>query len=117
MATSPEAVEHILDQMDDAGAVRARKMFGEYGLYCDDRMVGVVCGDQLFIKLTEAGTTLEPDLERAPPYERAKPALVVPSDLLNDPERLSALVRATADALPPPKPKRAKRPRRAKRKG
>ena len=101
MATSPSTVEHVLDQMRGAGTVRARKMFGEYGVYCDDRMVGTICRDRLFIKPTDAGTTLEPDLERAPPYEGAKPSMVVPPDLLDDPDRLAALVRATASALPP----------------
>ena len=38
-----------------AGAVSARKMFGEYGVYCDGKIVGLVCDDQLFVKVTEAG--------------------------------------------------------------
>lgn len=113
MSTSDETVDHILDRMSAAGAVRARRMFGEHGVYCDDRFVGVICAGQLFLKPTEAGAALEPDLDRAPPYEGAKPSMIVPDDLLDDPDRLAALVRATADALLAPKTKTAKRKKAA----
>jgi len=105
MTTSPSTVEHILDQMHSAGMVRARKMFGEYGIYCDDRFIGVVCADQLFIKPTQPGTALEPHLERSPPYKGAKTSLIVSAELLEDSDRLAAFVQATAKALPPPKPR------------
>lgn len=88
--------------------VRARKMFGEHAIYCDDRLIGLVCDDQLFIKPTDAATELEPDLEHVPPYQGAKPSMLVPPDLLEDAQRLAALVKATANALPVPKPRRAK---------
>ncbi|MEM9169724.1 MAG: TfoX/Sxy family protein [Pseudomonadota bacterium] len=107
--TSPETMAYILDQLGAAGDVRARKMFGEYGVYCGDRFIGVVCADQLFIKPTPAGAALEPDLGRAPPYEGAKPSVVISPDMLEDPDRLAAFVRATADALPPQKPRRKKK--------
>lgn len=98
MATSPSTVELALEQMRGAGMVRARKMFGDYGIYCDDRMVGLICDDQLSVKLTGAGAALEPGLERAPPYKGAKPSMLVPPDLLEDAPRLVALVRATVEA-------------------
>lgn len=99
---------NILDQLSEAGEVRARKMFGEYGVYCDDRFFGVVCGNQLFIKPTPDGEALEPALEHAPPYDGAKPSLLITSDVLEDTERLTALVRATVNALSSPKPKKTK---------
>lgn len=108
MATSPSTVSFVLDQMRGAGMVRARKMFGEHAIYCDDRLIGLVCDDQLFIKPTDAATELEPDLEHVPPYQGAKPSMLVPPDLLEDAQRLAALVKATANALPVPKPRRAK---------
>lgn len=113
MPTSPSTVEYTLEQMHGAGAVRARKMFGEYTVYCDDGVVGVICRDQLYLKPTNAGATLEPGLVRAPPYKGAKPSMVIPADLLDDPDRLSALVRATARELPVPKKKRKTLPSNA----
>ncbi len=107
--TSPETIAYILDQLRGAGDVRARKMFGEYGVYCDGRMVGVVCAGQLFIKPTVDGEAAEPALERASAYAGAKPSMLVPPDLLEDVDRLAALVRATAAALPLPKPRTKKK--------
>ena len=86
----------------------ARKMFGEYGVCCDDRFFGVVCANQLFIKLTPDGEALEPSLEHAPAYDGAKPSLPVTPDLPENTERLVALVRVTVKALPPSKPRKGK---------
>lgn len=53
MSSSAEAAEAILalfaDALDDQ-AVTARRMFGEYGLYCDGRVFGLICDDTLFLK-------------------------------------------------------------------
>ena len=50
MSTSQSTIDYILDQLQGVGEVGARKMFGEYALYCDDRVVGLVCDDTLFVK-------------------------------------------------------------------
>ena len=52
MSTSKETVARILEQLEPLD-VRARAMFGEYGLYCDEKIVGLICGDVLFVKPTE----------------------------------------------------------------
>ncbi len=102
--TRPETIEHLTGQLIagglDEGAVRTRAMFGEYGLYCHDTFVGVVCRDRLYLKPTAAGDALEPGLEREPPYDGAKPSILVPEQIVDDPPRLAALVRTTAQALP-----------------
>lgn len=35
MASDPKTVAFIVEQAAGAGEVRAKAMFGEYGLYCD----------------------------------------------------------------------------------
>ncbi len=30
-------------------------MFGEYALYCDQRVVALICDDQVFVKITDPG--------------------------------------------------------------
>ncbi len=52
MATNEKTVGYIVEQMARAGDVAGRKMFGEYAIFCDSKMVALVCDDQLFIKLT-----------------------------------------------------------------
>ena len=67
MASRLEFVQYAVSQMEEAGAITYKKMFGEYGVYCNGKIFGVICDDQLFIKITEAGRKLCPDLPEAPP--------------------------------------------------
>ena len=47
MTSQQSTVDFILDQISEAGDVSAKKMFGEYGVYCAGKMVASVCDDQL----------------------------------------------------------------------
>lgn len=106
MASSLEFVQYAAEQLSGAGHITYRKMFGEYGVYCDGKIFALICDDQLFIKKTEAGRKLCPGLEEAPPYEGAKPYLLV--DDIDDKARMTELVIATCSELPVPKPKKKK---------
>ena len=50
MASHQDFVDYVAEQLRESGSIRSRKMFGEYGLYCDDIFFAVICDDQLFIK-------------------------------------------------------------------
>ncbi len=107
MSTSPETVAFIEDQL--AGLrVRTLRMFGEYGIYCDEKVVGLICDDSLFLKPTSAAPELFARTEPGPPYPGAKDYHRVPGDLLEDRDWLGQAVQATADALPAPKTRKAK---------
>jgi TfoX/Sxy family transcriptional regulator of competence genes len=105
MRTTEATIEELLQLIASAGDVRARKMFGEYALYCDEKVVALVCRDELFVKDTTQGRAYAPDLDLAPAYPGAKPGMHVPRENWQDDAWLSGLVRATADALPK-KPKK-----------
>lgn len=112
MATRKETVEHILDQLAPL-PVRAKAMFGEYGLYCDGKVVALICDDTLFVKPSAAATGHgADDAWLAPPYPGAKGYYAIPGDRLDDRDWLQDLVSATADALPAPKPKKPRAPKR-----
>jgi TfoX/Sxy family transcriptional regulator of competence genes len=109
MATSQETVDYMVDQLSDAGEIRAKRMFGEWGIYCDDKFIGVICNDTLFIKTTPAGLDhCGEDAEQAPPYKGAKPSLVISEAQLEDRTWLKQLINVTYAALPKPKPKKKK---------
>ena len=42
MASNPDLVQYIADQMACAGEITFKKMFGEYGLYCNEKISGYV---------------------------------------------------------------------------
>lgn len=110
MSTSQATMDFILDQVEGAGEVRARKMFGEYALYCDDKVVAFVCDDTLLVKITEPGRAfVGSHYAEGAPYPGAKPYMRIGEDLLDDRQWLSELVRLTADTLPAPKKKAKKR--------
>ena len=105
MATRQSTVDFLLEQMADAGLVEAKKMFGEYGLYCDGKIVALVCDDQLFVKPTAGGKALAGDCAEGSPYPGAKPCLLIPGDRWEDRAWLARLVRLTAAELPAGKKK------------
>ena len=111
MASDLGFVEFIVNQIENAGEITYRKMFGEYALYSDGKVVALVCDDQLFVKPTDAGRSFIDNVIEAPPYSGAKPHFLI-RDEIEDREWISNLIRLTAKELPAPKPKsKRKKPR------
>ena len=104
MASSIEFVEYIADQLVALGNIRYKRMFGEYGLYHDEKFFACICENQLFVKITDEGYRVLKNPETAPPYNGSRPYFLI-SDIDNK-ELLQALTIATCDALPVPKPKK-----------
>lgn len=118
MATQPEFVDYVREQLSEAGEIRIQKMFGEYGIYKDGKFTGLICDDIVYVKATPAGEAWIAEregfeLEKAPPYPGAKDAIVV-GDLMEDSAAVAELFAVTWEALPAPKPKK---PKKGKRKG
>ena len=108
--TSENTITYLLDQLGSPANIRTRKMFGEYALYCDEKVVALVCDDQLYVKITAAGKAVAGDRwEEGEAYPGAKPSMLISSEHLDDHEWLRELIRVTAAALPPPKPKKMRR--------
>lgn len=108
MASDKEFIDFVLHQIKNAGEITAKKMFGEYGLFLNNKIFALICDNKLFIKPTEVGRTFIQDLVEAPPYPGAKLSFLI-GDKLEDREWLSELVRITVEELPGPKPKKKKK--------
>jgi TfoX/Sxy family transcriptional regulator of competence genes len=107
MATKQATIDFLLDQLSRVRDVSARKMFGEYALYCGDKVVALVCNDTLFVKVTNPGKDFVGDrYVEGKAYPGAKPSMLIEGDLVDDREWLSDLFEITATHLPAPKPKR-----------
>lgn len=110
MATNASTVDFIQDQLSSLRGISARKMFGEYALYYDGNVVGLVCDNTLFIKITEEGKLFASTYyQEGFPYKGAKPAIKIEGDRLEDAMWLTELVRITAKHLPKRVPKKLKR--------
>ena len=108
MATDLEFMEFLADQMAGAGEISYRKMFGEYAVYLDGKVVALVCDNRLFVKPTAAGRAFIGAPVEAPAYPGAKNSYLI-EDAFEDREWISELIRITARDLPAPKPKKPKR--------
>lgn len=108
MATQQRTVDFILEQVAGVGDVSARKMFGEYALYRQDKVVALICDDQLFVKPTRGGKAFVGKTVEASPYPGAKPAFLISADRWDDADWLAELIRLTDAELPQPKAKKPK---------
>lgn len=109
MSSAPATVDFLTDQIASAGNITSKKLFGEYGLYCDGTLVALVCDDQLFVKPTGGGRKFAVGAAEAPPYPGAKPCLLVGPGRWDDHAWLTELVAITHSELPPPKGSRRDR--------
>ena len=104
MASNPDLVQYIADQCAGAGEITVKKMFGDYGIYCDGIIFGLICDNRFYLKPTEAVRSLLRSVELRPPYEGAKDYFFIED--VDNRDYLSELVRKTCKALPKPKPKK-----------
>ena len=95
MASDKSFIEFIVDQMGDAGCISHKKMFGEYAIYCDGKVVALVCDNQLFVKPTEGGRAYIGEIVEAAPYSGAKLYFLI-EDAFEDREWISGLIKITA---------------------
>lgn len=104
MASDLDFVLLVVDKIKNAGDITYRKMFGEYGIYSNGKMFGLICDNQFFIKPTDGGRKYIGDVTEASPYPNAKPHFLI--DELDDEEWLCELIKITVAELPEPKKKK-----------
>ncbi len=101
MACSEDFVQYIADQCSGAGDIVTKKMFGDYGIYCDGNLFGLICDECFYLKPSEAVSAMLIRVDERPPYPGAKNYFYMTD--VDDRDYLSALVRETCKALPEPK--------------
>ena len=110
MATDKDTVAYICEQVQGAGVVSARPMFGEYGLYCDGRVVALICNNQLFLKPTPQAMAILGPVPMAPAYPGGKP-MAVADEALDDADLIARVIAMIAREVPEPKPKKPRQPK------
>lgn len=106
MASSADFVNYICEQLEGLGAVRSRKMFGEYMVYLNDKPVIIICEDRPMVKMLPCLAKLLEGRPTEPPYEGAKDHYLLDPD---DRETLREAVRLAEEATPLPKKKTPKK--------
>ena len=106
MACDPDFVQYISNQCSGAGEIAVKKMMGDYCVYCEGVLFGLICDNNFYLKVTEPGRALLKDVILRSPYDGAKEYFYIGD--VDDREYLVSLVKATVPALP--KPRGGKRP-------
>ena len=114
MASDLDFVEFVVDQIQNAGAITCRQMFGGHTLYCEGKVVALICDNQLFVKPTKAGKIFIGDVVEAPAYPGARLSFLI-EEQLEDKEWISKLIRLTEEELPVPKPKKKSKKQKSKK--
>ena len=75
MDQSPEFVSYLMELLAPSGDVRARRMFGAYGIFRGDLMFGIVADETLYLKADDVNRTdfEARGLERFVYYKKGKP--------------------------------------------
>jgi len=105
MGCEQSFVDYVAEVAGLGSRLTYKKMFGEYALYLDGKVVAFACDNSLYIKPSKAASTLAPDLPQGPPYPGAK-NYPIADQLLDDPALLRGLIEQTAGLMPLPKPKK-----------
>jgi TfoX/Sxy family transcriptional regulator of competence genes len=108
MATEESLVEYICSQGRGAREPVYKKMFGEYAIYLNEKVIALVCDNRLFVKPTSEGREILGTPEENPPYPGAKPHFEV-GPQIDDRKIMTRLFEATERSLPTAKAKAAKR--------
>ncbi len=109
MTSDKDFISFVCEQLRGAGEISSRRMFGQAAVYLEDKVVGLVFDNQLFVKATEPGRAKIGVPVEARPFTGANNWFLLAD--LDDPQFLSDLIRTTADALPVPKVKTKKKRR------
>jgi TfoX/Sxy family transcriptional regulator of competence genes len=103
MASSPDFVEYTINQLEGIGALRSRKMFGEYCVYVNEKPIDLICDDQVYLKIIPELAEIMQSAEKGFPYEGASERYILDID---DRDLAREAVTILERATPLPKPKR-----------
>jgi len=108
MTSRIEFVNYVCEQLEGAGEITYRKMFGSYGIYMNAKFIGLICYDQFFLKPTVIGKQILGTPVEEPPFDGAKDWYVIED--FEDRDFLTHLLLATWEKLPFQKSKKRKNP-------
>lgn len=105
MATRPEVADRVRDALSGVDDAIVKPMFGEFGIWVEGKIVGLICDDTLFLKPSKGAAAFTVGFDEAPPYPGAKPSVIIPVEQWADRDWLTTVVSESASSLPTPKRK------------
>lgn len=106
MASSVEYLEFVCGQIAGVGAVRYRKMFGDYMVYVNDKPVLLVCDNTVYVKKLPRLAERMAHAACGVPYDGAKEHYILDIDDAPLAREITALLESVTP-LPKPRKKKA----------
>ena len=106
MASTKEFAEFVCDQIRGCGAVRYRKMFGEYMVYVNDKPLLLVCDNTVYVKMLPESGALLGGGATGRPYDGAREHYVLD---VEDREKALKVIEALEPVTAVPAKRRKKR--------
>lgn len=107
MATGKDFLNFVLEQLSELDEIAYRMMMGEYIIYYKGKIAAELCDNRFLVKPVDAAVKYIPNAVWEPPYEGAKPMILVEN--IDSREYLTGLFEAIYPELPSPMPKKKKR--------
>ncbi|MDR2364692.1 MAG: TfoX/Sxy family protein [Zoogloeaceae bacterium] len=80
MASAPDFIEYVCEQLAGIGEIRYRKMFGDYMVYVNDKPALLVCDNTVYIKQLDCLATEMKNAAVGVPYPGAKSHYILDID-------------------------------------
>lgn len=107
MATSREYALFVENLFRGLDGFSMKRMFGEYGIYLQGRVLGFLCDEQILLQDTPTARKLLPDAERKELFPGSK-LFIIFSDEGNH-HLLQSVALAMWEELPVPKPRKGRK--------
>ena len=99
--------EYVRDSFSESCEIVIKSMMGGYLVYFNGKLIGDICGDELFLKRTPTSDRLLSECELRYPYEGSKTLMYV-FDNFDDKVLISELLDGMYAELPEKKPKKVR---------
>ena len=99
--------EYVREAFSVAGDIVIKPMMGGYLVYLNGKLIGDICGNELFLKRTPTSDRLLEDSELRYPYEGSKTLMHV-FDRFEETALVQELLDGMYTELPEKKPKKAR---------
>ncbi|MDR0982390.1 MAG: TfoX/Sxy family protein [Culturomica sp.] len=107
MATTPNFIEFVCEQIRDVGEVQHKKMFGEYMVYVNDKPILLVCDNTVFVKMLPELSEKMSNAERGIPYNGAKEHYILDIDNADFAREIVSILEPITPLPKPRKPKQS----------
>jgi hypothetical protein len=107
MATSPEYAQFVENQFRGLDGFSMRRMFGEYALYLQGRVLGFLADEQILLQNTPTASKLLPDAEMRKLFPGSKLFILFADE--GNAHLLKSVSQAMWEELPLPKPRKSRK--------